>query len=30
MTTFLPITYKEHWATVRQVDQAMGIEYSCN
>jgi phosphonate transport system substrate-binding protein len=30
MTTFLPITYQEHWETVRQVDAAMGIDYSCN
>jgi hypothetical protein len=30
MTTFLPITYEEHWAEVRRVDEAMGIEYTCN
>ncbi len=26
---FLPITYKEQWAIVREVDQAMGVQYSC-
>ena len=30
MTTFLPITYGEHWAEVRRVDEAMGIEYTCD
>jgi phosphonate transport system substrate-binding protein len=30
MTKFLPITYQEQWATVRQVDAAMGIDYACN
>jgi len=30
MTKFLPITYEEQWATVRQVDAAMGIDYACN
>lgn len=26
---FIPITYKEHWQVVRDIDQAMGVEYSC-
>ncbi|THU02608.1 phosphate/phosphite/phosphonate ABC transporter substrate-binding protein [Lampropedia puyangensis] len=26
---FLPITYKEHWQVVRDIDQAMGVAYSC-
>ena len=27
--TFIPITYKEHWAVVREVDKAMGVSYEC-
>jgi len=27
---FMPITYKEHWQVVRDIDQAMNIEYTCN
>ncbi|MFN4262280.1 MAG: phosphate/phosphite/phosphonate ABC transporter substrate-binding protein [Thioalkalivibrionaceae bacterium] len=27
---FLPITYKEHWAVVRQIDEAMNTTYACN
>ncbi len=27
--TFIPITYKEHWAVVRDVDKAMGVSYEC-
>ncbi|MDH5858983.1 phosphate/phosphite/phosphonate ABC transporter substrate-binding protein [Lampropedia aestuarii] len=26
---FIPITYKEHWQVVRDIDQAMGVEYTC-
>jgi phosphonate transport system substrate-binding protein len=26
---FLPITYKEHWAVVRTIDEAMGSRYEC-
>lgn len=26
---FIPITYQEHWQVVRDIDQAMGVEYSC-
>ncbi|UCZ56205.1 phosphate/phosphite/phosphonate ABC transporter substrate-binding protein [Desulfurispirillum indicum] len=26
---FLPITYKEHWAVIRTIDQAMGVTYDC-
>lgn len=26
---FIPITYKEHWAVVRTIDDAMGVSYSC-
>lgn len=26
---FMPITYKEHWQVVRDVDEAMGIKYNC-
>lgn len=26
---FIPITYKEHWAVVRTIDQAMGVTYDC-
>jgi phosphonate transport system substrate-binding protein len=29
MTTFLPITYQEHWAPVRDVDELVGTVYSC-
>lgn len=27
--TFIPITYKKHWAVVRDVDKAMGVSYEC-
>lgn len=27
---FIPITYQEHWAVVRTIDQAMGTTYNCN
>jgi len=26
---FIPITYKEHWAVVRDIDKAMNISYTC-
>ncbi len=26
---FIPITFKEHWAVVRQIDDAMGVSYEC-
>ncbi len=27
--TFIPITYKEHWAVVRDIDKAMNVSYTC-
>lgn len=27
---FIPITFQEHWAVIRQIDAAMGVEYTCN
>ncbi|MFN3350356.1 phosphate/phosphite/phosphonate ABC transporter substrate-binding protein [Pseudorhodoplanes sp.] len=26
---FMPITYKEHWQVVRDIDAAMGVKYDC-
>ena len=26
---FIPITFKEHWAVVREIDQALGVSYAC-
>jgi len=26
---FMPITYKEHWQVVRDIDAAMGVNYDC-
>ncbi len=26
---FMPITYKEHWQVVRDIDQAMSVSYAC-
>ncbi len=26
---FIPITYREHWEVIRQIDQAMGVAYTC-
>jgi phosphonate transport system substrate-binding protein len=26
---FIPITYKEHWAVVREIDKAMNVSYAC-
>jgi len=27
---FIPITFEENWAVIRQIDAAMGVTYSCN
>ncbi|MDO5606576.1 MAG: phosphate/phosphite/phosphonate ABC transporter substrate-binding protein [Paracoccus sp. (in: a-proteobacteria)] len=27
---FVPITFKDDWAVIRQIDAAMGVEYTCN
>ena len=29
-TQFIPISFQEHWAVIRQIDEAMGVTYSCN
>jgi phosphonate transport system substrate-binding protein len=26
---FMPITYKEHWTVVRDIDNAMNVKYTC-
>jgi phosphonate transport system substrate-binding protein len=26
---FMPITYKQHWAVVREIDKAMNVSYAC-
>lgn len=26
---FIPITFQEHWAVIRQIDEANGVEYDC-
>ena len=26
---FMPITYKQHWAVVRDIDKAMNVSYTC-
>ena len=26
---FMPITYKQHWQVVREIDQAMSVSYAC-
>ena len=26
---FMPISYKQHWQVVRDIDQAMGVSYAC-
>ena len=26
---FMPITYKQHWQVVRDIDRAMGVNYTC-
>jgi phosphonate transport system substrate-binding protein len=30
MEQFIPITFQEDWAVVRQIDEAMGVSYSCS
>jgi phosphonate transport system substrate-binding protein len=27
---FIPITFQEHWAVVREIDAATGVSYTCN
>ena len=27
---FIPITFEEHWAVVREIDAAVGVSYTCN
>jgi phosphonate transport system substrate-binding protein len=27
--TFIPITFKENWAVIRQIDEASGVSYAC-
>ena len=27
---FMPITFKEHWQVVRDIDTAMNVSYECN
>jgi phosphonate transport system substrate-binding protein len=27
---FIPITFQEHWAVIRQIDAAMDVQYTCN
>ncbi len=29
-TKFIPITFKDDWAVIRQIDEANGVAYSCN
>jgi len=29
-TKFIPITFKDDWAVIRQIDEANGVVYSCN
>jgi phosphonate transport system substrate-binding protein len=29
-TKFIPITFKDDWAVIRQIDEANGVTYSCN
>jgi phosphonate transport system substrate-binding protein len=26
---FMPITYKQYWQVVREIDQAMNVSYAC-
>lgn len=28
-TRFIPITFKQHWAVVREIDEAMNVNYTC-
>ncbi len=27
---FIPITFKDNWAVIREIDAAMGVQYTCN
>jgi phosphonate transport system substrate-binding protein len=27
---FVPITFEEHWAVIRQIDEISGVSYACN
>ncbi|MET4128816.1 phosphate/phosphite/phosphonate ABC transporter substrate-binding protein [Roseovarius sp. MBR-6] len=27
---FIPITFKDNWSVIRQIDEANGVEYNCN
>jgi phosphonate transport system substrate-binding protein len=27
---FIPITFQENWSVIRQIDAAMGVQYTCN
>lgn len=27
---FIPITFQEHWSVIRQIDEAMGVQYTCS
>jgi phosphonate transport system substrate-binding protein len=27
---FIPITFQEYWSVIRQIDAAMGVQYTCN
>ncbi len=29
-TQFIPITFQEHWSVIRQINEAQGVEYTCN
>ena len=29
-TKFVPITFKDDWAVIRQIDTALGVQYTCN
>ena len=29
-TQFIPITFKDNWSVIRQIDAAMGVTYTCN
>ncbi|WLD56741.1 phosphate/phosphite/phosphonate ABC transporter substrate-binding protein [Salinispirillum sp. LH 10-3-1] len=26
---FIPITFQQHWSVIREIDQAMGVQYTC-
>ena len=27
---FIPITFKDNWSVIREIDAAMGVQYTCN